>query len=268
MSTIKFPFGKQDVQNLSPDENVVDITVSNMSTFVNVSKLAANTTINVAASDSLKSGAELIVRTFNVNDATYNITWGSGFYAKNVDGVSNKAHYSTFVYDGDDFVQTSTQEADRDELETVSAAVEFYQTGSTIVFNTEYTNSTDVNDDWVVDSVFRFNQYLPHGTEITLEDATGEYTVSGSAVNELWLSDILQSVTSSFEKRPLLNSVTESVDYIFTITGSIDTYESTVYVRSLASNTTDSASYQSDEEMTDINILTEVSALIVYETEE
>lgn len=261
---INAPFGAQDVQNLTPTTgHTVTITVNNTGTIAKIGKLAANTTINVVAGEWLTVGAKLVIRTFNVNGGTHNILWGTGFYGATVEGVSNTAHYSSFMYDGSMFVQTSVQATTRNEIETVSATqtLELTVTGNTGTFVSTYTNAADAPDEWVVDATLTFSPELPVGTKVAISGLTGNYEVTGTTASVLWVSDILEAHTEEVPIRTKLNLHTggsAAVTFIATLSGLAEDWTGNVITRVVTSKTTTEGSHQSSEAMTNINILGEL----------
>lgn len=258
-NTIHAPFGAQDVQEHLPTTgHTVTITVKNMSTFVKVGKLAANTTINVSAAAGLRVGATLVVRTFNVNGATRDILWGTGFHGATIDGVANTAHYATFIYDGSKFVQTSVQPTTREELETVSVVVTGAVDENVGTFVSTYTNNADVPNAWVVDSVLTFSPELPVGAEIALSGLTGNYEILLEPASVLWLSDIIEAHTEEGGTRGKLNATSSPATFIATLSGLLEDWVGDLSVRVVVSNTTTEGSYEADEEMTNTVILGEL----------
>lgn len=255
--TIKFPFGKLDVQELVPTTgHTVTFTVDNTGTFVKIGKLASNTTINAVAADGLEKGASLTVYTFNVKGETHNTVWGTGFYGTNISGVDNKAHYSTFMYDGDRFVQTGNQVSARNELETVSAAMDVSVDGNIVTWVTTYTNEGDVPDEWVLDVILDFSNPIPVGTKITITGLSGEYEVETTAKSKLWLSDVMKGHSGDPSTRGKLNLHSAPVTFVATLSElPVAKLDLTIQTTLVTSNTTTEGSYEADEAMTNINVL-------------
>lgn len=263
MSTIKYPFGEKEVLQVAPSQtNVVNLEIKE-STFVKVSKLGANTTINATASEYLEVGSLLVIYTFNVVGETHNTLFGSGFFGTDIDGVANKAHYATFMYDGTRFVQTATQVAKRDELETVSADMVITANANEITWVTTYTNQAHAPDEWVLDVKLVTSKPIPVGTKLTITGLTGGYEVETKPQSEFWLSDIMEAHVEEVGTRSKLN--TQSSPKTIVVTASelpVAKFETTLYTYLVTSNTATEGGYEGDEEMENITILDSKSNFI------
>ncbi len=268
-STIHFPFGAKDIKTVSPNQNnVVALEVANIKTFVKVTKLGANTTINVTPSDNLPVGATLIVSTFNIVGETHDTIFGDGFYGKTIDGVSNMAHYATFMFDGKKFVQTGTQETTRDELETVSASMEITVDGNEITWVTTYTNPTHVSDDYVLDVKLTTSKPMPVGATIELTGLTGDYEVEGTPQSVFWLSDVMKAHDGDPSTRGLLNLHTAPITFIGTISGLTEDMDITLWTELVTSNKVATGTQNADAPMTEFVVLDSAATALSLDADE
>jgi len=249
MSTINFPFGVKDTQTLTQKDNKVTVEVNNAGTFAKINKIAANTEVTLEAGDNLKTGAQVIIRTFNVNDETYNIEWKGKVWGTDISGVDNKAHYSTFMYDGEYFVHTGTQVSDRNEAETVSYVTTFTQSGDAeLTFSSVNTNVADAGDDYIADAYIEFQNPVPADTTLALTGLDGgPYEVS-EATKVIWLSDIFEAHDGDLE-RAKLNLQGASSTFVITVAGLTADFKSHFRVYNVTSNEVAEQSHQADDEI-------------------
>ena len=268
MSKIKYPFGVKEVLRVSPSQtHVVNLEISEP-TLVEVTKLANNTTINVTASERLDVGTLLMIRTFNVVGETFNTLFGSGFFGTDISGVSNKAHYASFVYDGKRFVQTGTQVAKRDELETVSASMAIAVDGNEITWVTTYANQAHAPNQWVLDVKLVTSKPIPVGAKIAITGLTGEYEVETTPQSVFWLSDILEAHNEEVGTRSKLNTQSSPKTFVATISElPVDKLETTLFTYLVVSNTATEGGYEADEAMTDAVTLDHKSTFVTLEAD-
>ncbi len=267
-NVINYPFGLKDIQELSPsEENVVNVKVKNTGTFVKVSKLGADVTINIEAEKKLRVGSTVLIYTFNINGETHDTKWGTGLYGTDISGVSNKAHYSTFIYDGEKFAQTAVRETSRNELETVSASVDVTVDDNEITWVTTYTNADHASDAYVVDAILKTSKPIPVGAKFAITGLSGDYEVEGEPTSEVWVSDVLQSHAGEPPTRTKLNLHTEQT-FVATVSGLSEDLDLTIYTEIVVSNTATEGGYQADEEMTDPEILATASTYVDLDTDD
>lgn len=107
---ISYPFGAVDSQSVAYAATV-EVPVRNQKTIVDISEMSGDMTVNLDNGEELRPGAELIINT--KSDATARtVTLGTGIAGTSVAGTIDKTKVFTFVYDGENFLHTGTNQID------------------------------------------------------------------------------------------------------------------------------------------------------------
>ncbi len=108
MSAVKWPFGPADTLQALSATGAQAITIANDLTIIDgVTTIATgNRTINLTIPADLTPGARLIVKSKTTGTET--TIFGTGCIAPTITGVAGKTKVQELVYDGTNFVATST----------------------------------------------------------------------------------------------------------------------------------------------------------------